>query len=193
MLVLTVTAIFTTSCEREAILPDSISILEENGISEKKIEQNPYVNSLKTCIPQAPSEDYIDYILRDFLIPNTESFLNTPNSVRAGDVQNRYGTIVRYLNSKLCTTLDDTPVWHDGLPQLVLVLEVKGCTDDVTRALFSLQYRLEQYLMGNNTPTCQQRAQVKSAFINYISELNDCFNASFNILEYNVMLSFLDC
>ena len=137
MLILIAFAIFTTSCEREAILPDSISALEKSKMDKKDFNGDSYANSLKTCIPQAPSADYIDYILRDFLIPNTERFLNTPNSVRAGDVQKRYGTIVRYLNSKLCTTLDDTPVWNDGLPQLVLVPEVKGCSDDVTRALFS--------------------------------------------------------
>lgn len=190
-LTLVTLAMFTTSCEKDTINPD-FDLKNDKTIIEKEHAENVNTNASKNCIPSAPSADYIDYILRDFLIVKTEAFLDKPGNVRATNVKKRWGTIVRHVNRNLCTSFrDETEMnWENGNSSQIVFSN--DCSTQAITALYILQLRLELYLMGLDDPTAQEKLLLKNAFIFYIEKLNQCFGASFDTDDYEAQLSFLD-
>jgi len=183
---LTLVGVLITSCEKENLVNDSVTLTEAPLLELKQSNTNLNEISLRNCIPQGINEGYVDYLL-GYLIDRLVDFDNNPNGGTSQNVQTTYGIIVNYINSVSCTApfLSPTPNWNDNvvdqitqndIDQSHLTGDVDACPFFTINSLLRLQGAIERYL---DNPSCVRTKSLSIKLRDYIITLNNCFGDFF--------------
>lgn len=174
---LALVGVLITSCEKENLVNDSITLTEGSSLEVKQndLDLNE-ISSRKPCIPSAPNENFIDNVLYNYLAENIIRFDNNPIDPRADDVRARYGTIVRHLNKRLCLDLAEEGEinWDGTAPETYQ--NIPNCPGYAIDALLRLQFDIERFLIN---PSCGNKVSLQIRFVDYVRTLNTCFTGSF--------------